>query len=707
MPVLCSLQAAQLGLLLLLGGWQLPAFEAGDVKQGVFGTGPTSRPLAGSGGAVAPELSPGADVTWPKQPSHADRAIAGWGLRRATALGLRGAAAVKGAAASGGRRHLAADAGAGLGNGGGGSGGSSGASGGLCTDTCRLARNGICEDGSQLQRAPPPAAGGFGGSAVAFKTRLGSSVQVSCDFGTDCTDCGPYRGVVSSWGQNQRFAGPVDYLSRQGIKLLARRVAFEPHFVFGYTDPKDDLDVSEQMERAGCVELGVVRVFKHVLAERCGRYRPNTTAAAAAAAGANSSTAGAGARGSHQPPPGLPALVVDVGANFGFFTAYAAAMGCRVVAVEPVPRFLAFLHWTLAANGIRAVAAGDGGAVAAAGGGGGGGGGGERGYPWPVSVVDRVVTGESGGVVTMTVPRKGVWGTATIATQIERPEEEQEKIRVNTTRLDDIVSAMEEEVALLKVDVEGFEPVVFKSGEALLASGRVANVLLEYSPGMPETLEHFFPGQALDVVAEDPPRMLQSLLRRGGYTALQLPDNFAKSGFLPEIDRPLPEFPQVLPESVQYDLADVGRFRAVAAPGAPCPWPPELVAANPLWNETCLRPPEDCHPKGLRVSFAYNTNLWLIRNRTAAEAAGVRVGGPVGLFAPEQDLSNSWWSARDPTQAVGNRACPFLPAFLLLRNRCNCTKPDVCGAEQAALLKALQEGRMPLPAPLNVAEGAT
>lgn len=35
-----------------------------------------------------------------------------------------------------------------------------------------------------------------------------------------------------------------------------------------------------------------------------------------------------------------------------------------------------------------------------------------------------------------------------------------------------------------QVDVEGFEPVVFKSGEALMASGRVANVLLEYSPGV-------------------------------------------------------------------------------------------------------------------------------------------------------------------------------------------------------------------------------
>jgi hypothetical protein len=66
-----------------------------------------------------------------------------------------------------------------------------------------------------------------------------------------------------------------------------------------------------------------LKVFKHVLEERCGRFRPNATT------GANTTaTAAAGAA-----PPGLPPLVVDIGANFGFFTAYAAAMGCRWVVV--------------------------------------------------------------------------------------------------------------------------------------------------------------------------------------------------------------------------------------------------------------------------------------------------------------------------------------------------------------------------------------
>lgn len=69
----------------------------------------------------------------------------------------------------------------------------------------------------------------------------------------------------------------------------------------------------------------VVQVFKHVLEERCGRFRPNATGTANAAGAAQD------AGQQHQVPPGLPPLVVDVGANFGFFTAYAAVMGCRRV----------------------------------------------------------------------------------------------------------------------------------------------------------------------------------------------------------------------------------------------------------------------------------------------------------------------------------------------------------------------------------------
>ena len=80
----------------------------------------------------------------------------------------------------------------------------------------------------------------------------------------------------------------------------------------------------------------------------------------------------------------------------------------------------------------------------------------------------------------------------------------------------------------------------------------------------------------------------------------------------------------------------------------------------------CSQMPEDAHPKGLRVNFNYNTNLWASRNATLMAPA---LGPPAGLFGPEQDMS-VWWSLRSNETGVGGRACPYLPANRLLRSRC-------------------------------------
>ena len=49
-------------------------------------------------------------------------------------------------------------------------------------------------------------------------------------------------------------------------------------------------------------------------------------------------------------PGGARALVLDVGANFGYFALGAAAAGCRVIAWEPIQLFRAFLHHGIALN---------------------------------------------------------------------------------------------------------------------------------------------------------------------------------------------------------------------------------------------------------------------------------------------------------------------------------------------------------------------
>lgn len=43
---------------------------------------------------------------------------------------------------------------------------------------------------------------------------------------------------------------------------------------------------------------------------------------------------------------------MDVGGNFGWYSLYAAAMGCRVIAWEPVPLFRDFFKYGVAINGF-------------------------------------------------------------------------------------------------------------------------------------------------------------------------------------------------------------------------------------------------------------------------------------------------------------------------------------------------------------------
>ena len=51
-------------------------------------------------------------------------------------------------------------------------------------------------------------------------------------------------------------------------------------------------------------------------------------------------------------PDGRRRVFLDVGANFGWYTTFAAVMGCRVIAWEPVPLFRAFLRLALQYNNV-------------------------------------------------------------------------------------------------------------------------------------------------------------------------------------------------------------------------------------------------------------------------------------------------------------------------------------------------------------------
>ena len=198
----------------------------------------------------------------------------------------------------------------------------------LCTDTCKSARNGVCEDGGDLNS--PTRAGEMELAVLSSwpSSRLWRAEQLKCDLGTDCTDCRAPRVVGEFAALSQTMVGAkrpgtpaphevpappsestVSALVANGVEVNAAWTKTQPPFVMLYTRPSEDVDVSAAMAGHRVVEP-LYNLYWHQLSRQC--------------------CADGG-------------LVLDVGANFGYYSLYAAAMGCRVVAWEPVPAFRKFI----------------------------------------------------------------------------------------------------------------------------------------------------------------------------------------------------------------------------------------------------------------------------------------------------------------------------------------------------------------------------
>lgn len=147
----------------------------------------------------------------------------------------------------------------------------------------------------------------------------------------------------------------------------------------------------------------------------------------------------------------------------------------RVIAWEPVPKFRMFLEYGMQLNGFQGL----------------------------VQIRAAAVADKNGEIYTLQVPQRGIWGTASIGggnidrywtskimenkgcaqnIAMAKPEGciqskqtnccrnidnegEYEHIEVKGERVDSVV---QEDVLLMKLDVEGFEPVAFQSSMGIL-----------------------------------------------------------------------------------------------------------------------------------------------------------------------------------------------------------------------------------------------
>jgi hypothetical protein len=504
----------------------------------------------------------------------------------------------------------------------------------LCADTCVSANDGTCDEGRPPNARPK---------------RINDNntyYLVSCDLGTDCSDCGPWPGGASNtsaWDGGDE--GPIAFLRKRGYEVRARRAVVPGAggaplaFWFAYADPALDVDVSRSAHETGVVESGLTALAVRALEGPCGarrRWRRRKSRVRRASdperlrllaggpAGPLSSSSEAeqeplsfadspepGAAhpfaeplppsSSREPLPFADApepgatypasldddesdddesddgsgLLLDVGSNFGWFSLLAASFGCRAVAWEPVPRFRAFLEWSVARNRLLERVQVRAAAVTA-----------DRAAPSPSSPSpsspspsspSRSPSAKSNAAIEIVAGNRGIWGTAGIEganldTSIAN-DGDYERVLVKRERLDSVarelvakgllrpdnaaaaataargavgsylpasesVPIVYPRVDLLKVDVEGFEPAVVRSAVAAAAGGGGGRggargrrpgprPPLPLAPPPPQLLHHvrsaaleYSPGvherlQQWDRAA-DPPRMLLSLLRSMG-----------------------------------------------------------------------------------------------------------------------------------------------------------------------------------------------
>ena len=145
-----------------------------------------------------------------------------------------------------------------------------------------------------------------------------------------------------------------------------------------------------------------------------------------------------------------PVVVVDVGANLGYFSLMAAALGHRVVAFEPMGRNAAKLQASIARN---------------------------PGFSERIALYQYAVASRADDTVALTATHASNQGNGQA-----RPATKEGGVYgidyVQTVRLDDVV---DEDVRIIKIDVEGLEAEVLNGASNLLCRRIVRLIVIEFS----------------------------------------------------------------------------------------------------------------------------------------------------------------------------------------------------------------------------------
>lgn len=149
-------------------------------------------------------------------------------------------------------------------------------------------------------------------------------------------------------------------------------------------------------------------------------------------------------------------VIFDIGANNGFIATQLAQLlrnkSPRIYAFEPVPSTFAQLRWSIDSLGLNDV----------------------------VFPICRALSNSNSEAKLFYNPRQSLF--AQIRNDDLNPRVGSECVSVETTTVDQIVDSLRVTPNLLKVDVEGFEPRIFKGASRLLNGNEPPAICFEWNP---------------------------------------------------------------------------------------------------------------------------------------------------------------------------------------------------------------------------------
>lgn len=147
-----------------------------------------------------------------------------------------------------------------------------------------------------------------------------------------------------------------------------------------------------------------------------------------------------------------PSIIIDVGANIGYFSLMAASLGHKVISIEPMTRNAYKLHSSIIKNHFENDIVLYQNAVASYG-------------NLQVTLKETHHTNQGNGHMSLSNLKEGIYGID----------------YVNTITIDDVLKEYNK-VLLMKIDVEGLESAVLDGAKHIITTGCVKFIVMEFSP---------------------------------------------------------------------------------------------------------------------------------------------------------------------------------------------------------------------------------